>query len=344
MPGLDGRKMSKSYNNALNIADDMDTVWNKLRTMTTDPARERRTDPGTPEKCPVWDVHKFFNKNQNELLELDKGCRNATIGCVDCKKKLMAHVKETMDPILARRAKFENKDDDLKQILEAGALRAKKVAEATMDEVFTAMAIRRDNSKKEDDLSVLTTELESENFEVQLGSFSGPLDLLCHLVEGREMDPAKLNITELVSQYVNFLLNSKRTSLNELAEFFSFVSRLLLKKVRSLFPASLQEDVALEDFDEGYIETEDDLRRLLEEFIPYRKATSLLKTYQEERERSFNRVFDEDSSPFYDLGDLYGLASRWWQLLEEYHQRLKDTDLTQDDLWEDIPDAIPEER
>jgi segregation and condensation protein A len=143
---------------------------------------------------------------------------------------------------------------------------------------------------------------------------------------------------------VNFLLNSKRTSLNELAEFFSFVSRLLLKKVRSLFPASLQEDVDLEDFDEGYIETEDDLRRLLEEFIPYRKATSLLKTYQEERERSFNRVFDEDSSPFYDLGDLYGLASRWWQLLEEYHQRLKDTDLTQDDLWEDIPDAIPEER
>ncbi|NLX74497.1 MAG: hypothetical protein GXZ13_01405, partial [Synergistaceae bacterium] len=69
-----------------------------------------------------------------------------------------------------------------------------------------------DNLKKEDDLSVLTTELESENFEVQLGSFSGPLDLLCHLVEGREMDPAKLNITELVSQYVNFLLNSKRTS------------------------------------------------------------------------------------------------------------------------------------
>lgn len=143
MPGLDGRKMSKSYNNALNIADDMDIVWNKLRTMITDPARERRTDPGNPDKCPVWDVHKFFNKNQDELLELDEGCRNATIGCIDCKKRLMAHVKETMDPILLRRSNFENRDDELKQILEAGALRAQKVAEATMDEVFSAMGLLR---------------------------------------------------------------------------------------------------------------------------------------------------------------------------------------------------------
>lgn len=141
MPGLDGRKMSKSYDNALNIADDMETVWNKLRAMVTDPARERRTDPGTPEKCPVWDVHLFFNKNQEELLELHEGCQKATIGCVDCKKKLMSHIQEIMDPILARRAKFENKDDELKQILESGAARARKVAEKTMEEVFSAMGL-----------------------------------------------------------------------------------------------------------------------------------------------------------------------------------------------------------
>ena len=134
-----------------------------------------------------------------------------------------------------------------------------------------------DNLKKEDDLSVLTTELESENFEVQLGSFSGPLDLLCHLVEGREMDPAKLNITELVSQYVNFLLNSKRTSLNELAEFFSFVSRLLLKKVRSLFPASLQEDVDWKILIR-YIGG-NDLRRFTREFNPY-ESNIVIKTYK----------------------------------------------------------------
>lgn len=141
MPGLDGRKMSKSYDNALNIADDMDIVWNKLRTMTTDPARERKTDPGTPEKCPVWDIHKFFNKDKEEMLELHEGCREAVFGCIDCKKKLMVHLKKTMDPIQTRRAEFEKREDDLKQILESGAARARKVAEQTMDEVYTAMGL-----------------------------------------------------------------------------------------------------------------------------------------------------------------------------------------------------------
>lgn len=141
MPGLDGRKMSKSYGNALNIADDMKTVWNKVRTMTTDPARERRTDPGTPEKCPVWDIQKFFNKDAQELSEIHEGCMNAGIGCVDCKKKLMAHLEEHMGPIQARRASFEDRDDDLHDILKSGADRARLVAEKTMDEVYSAMGI-----------------------------------------------------------------------------------------------------------------------------------------------------------------------------------------------------------
>ena len=141
MPGLDGRKMSKSYGNALNIADDMKTVWDKLRTMTTDPARERRTDPGTPEKCPVWDIHKFFNKDPQEMAELHEGCLKAGIGCIDCKKKLMTHLEEMMAPIQQRRVSFEKREDDLKQILEAGAKKASVVAAKTMDEVYTAMGI-----------------------------------------------------------------------------------------------------------------------------------------------------------------------------------------------------------
>ena len=141
MPGTDGRKMSKSYGNALNIADDMDTVWNKLRTMTTDPARERRTDPGTPEKCPVWDIQKFFNKDAEELAEIHEGCMKAGIGCIDCKKKLMLHLGKMMSPIQERRAQFEQKDDDLIQILESGAARARKVAAQTMEDVYTAMGI-----------------------------------------------------------------------------------------------------------------------------------------------------------------------------------------------------------
>ena len=199
--------------------------------------------------------------------------------------------------------------------------------------------------KEENRTEILSDKVITKDFEVQLGAFTGPLDLLCHLVESREMNPAELNLTELVSQYVEFLLNTQRTSLNELAEFFAFVSRLLLKKVRSLFPASRDENEDENiDFYDDSIETEEDLRRLLEAFVPYRKATTLLKSYQEARERSFTRVFDEESSPFYDLGDLYGLAARWWQLLDEYQQRIRESDGSQDDFWEEIPDAIPEER
>ena len=141
MPGLDGRKMSKSYGNALNIADDMQTVWGKLRTMTTDPARERRTDPGTPEKCPVWDVQKFFNKDAEEIAEIHSGCMTAGIGCVDCKKKLMVHLEKMMAPIQERRACFEKDTDYLMQILEAGAAKARKTAEDTMEDVYSAMGI-----------------------------------------------------------------------------------------------------------------------------------------------------------------------------------------------------------
>ena len=134
-----GRKMSKSYGNSLQIAEDMETIWGKVRTMMTDPARERRTDKGTPEKCPVWDVHKFFNKDAQELAEIHEGCLNAGIGCVDCKKKLMAHLTEMMDPIQKRRAELAKRPDDLKQILETGAARARKVAEGTMENVYSAM-------------------------------------------------------------------------------------------------------------------------------------------------------------------------------------------------------------
>ena len=160
---------------------------------------------------------------------------------------------------------------------------------------------------------------DRRGFEVQLGAFSGPLDLLCHLVESREMDPAQLNLTELVSQYVRFLVNSKRTTLNEMAEFFSFASRLLLRKVHSLFPA--QRDAAEDEdlADEDMYTDEEELMRMLEIFRPYRNGAGYLAAIQKERECSFIRIADEESTPFYDLGDLYGLASLWWQMLDRYN-------------------------
>lgn len=190
------------------------------------------------------------------------------------------------------------------------------------------------------------TAVSSDNlgFEVQLGAFSGPLDLLCHLVESREMDPAHLNLTELISQYVRFLLNSKRTTLNEMAEFFSFASRLLLRKVHSLFPSQSSDYEADDVFDEDGTETEEDLRRMIEIFRPYRNAAGALAKFQQERERSFVRIADEDAAPFYDLGDLYGLASLWWDLLNRYNERTRGDSHDDYDPWDDIPDAVPEER
>lgn len=139
VPGTDGKKMSKSYGNSINLADPQEVVWEKLRTMITDPARERRTDPGDPDKCPVWDIHKVFNMSVEEKDEIDKGCRNATIGCVDCKKMLRAHIERVLGPIREKRAAFEKDPDLLKDIIRRGALKAGEVARNTMEEVEAAI-------------------------------------------------------------------------------------------------------------------------------------------------------------------------------------------------------------
>ncbi|MEG1836904.1 MAG: segregation/condensation protein A [Synergistaceae bacterium] len=179
-------------------------------------------------------------------------------------------------------------------------------------------------------------------FNVNLDAFSGPLDLLCHLVESRELDIAKINLTELITQYVEFLLKSEKASLTELVEFFSFASRLLLRKVSSLFPSKAIDCLADEDQDELY--DEEDLLAAIENFIPYRNAASFLREMQQKREMSFTRIHDDDSAPFYDLGDLYGLSNKWWELLERYKNKKPDVFFSDDDLWDDIPDAIPEEK
>lgn len=188
------------------------------------------------------------------------------------------------------------------------------------------------------------TSADRQDFEVQLTDFSGPLDLLCHLVDIREMDPVKLNLSELISQYVQFLINGNKTTLNEMAEFFSFASRLLLRKVHSLFPARQQEEAEELISDEEYERTEEELRRMLEAFRPYRAAAAGLAERQRARERCFTRAFDEEATPFYDLGDLYSLASRWYELLDEYGRRRSSSEWDDEMLWEEIPDAVPEER
>jgi tryptophanyl-tRNA synthetase len=138
LPGTDGRKMSKSYNNAVFLSDPPDVVSKKLSTMITDPARKRRTDPGDPDKCPVFDLHKVFS-TEEVIARVNKECRTAEIGCLDCKKLVAGRVIETLAPIQERRKLFEQNPQRVWDILEEGTNRARQVAQATMSEVRAAM-------------------------------------------------------------------------------------------------------------------------------------------------------------------------------------------------------------
>ena len=140
LPGTDGRKMSKSYNNAIFLTDPPDVVSRKLATMITDPARKRRTDPGNPDICPVFDLHKIFSK-QGTIDRVNRECRTAEIGCLDCKNLLAGHVNETLAPIQERRKPYEEDPAQVWHILDEGTSKARKVAQATMAGVRAAVKL-----------------------------------------------------------------------------------------------------------------------------------------------------------------------------------------------------------
>jgi tryptophanyl-tRNA synthetase len=136
LPGTDGRKMSKSYGNTILLTDPEPVVRQKLKTMVTDPARVRRTDPGDPDKCPVGDLHKVFSTPET-LAKVYEGCRSAGIGCIECKGWAADGLVRILEPIQARRAGFT--EAQAEEILKEGARRASKRAAQTMDEVHAAM-------------------------------------------------------------------------------------------------------------------------------------------------------------------------------------------------------------
>ena len=140
VPGTDGRKMSKSYGNAVFLKDPPDVVRQKIKPMVTDPARKRRTDPGNPDICPVFDLHKAFSSRETQDWAA-QGCRTAGIGCLDCKGKLIDHLLQRLEGIHARRPEFASRPDTVWDILRAGSQRAREVTRATMDEVRSAMKI-----------------------------------------------------------------------------------------------------------------------------------------------------------------------------------------------------------
>jgi tryptophanyl-tRNA synthetase len=140
MPGLDGRKMSKSYNNTITLRDSEDEVATKIRTMPTDPARVRRTDPGDPEKCPVWQWHLVYSDDSCRQW-VQEGCKTAGIGCLDCKKPLIEAVQAELKPIRIRAQDYASNPDLVKTIVAEGCEKAREAARSTLEEVREAMGL-----------------------------------------------------------------------------------------------------------------------------------------------------------------------------------------------------------
>ena len=140
MPGLDGQKMSKSYDNAILLREEPETVTQSIRTMVTDPARVRRSDPGNPDICPVFKLHKIYSDDETRNW-VREGCSTAGIGCIDCKMPLIEKVLEEQQPIRERARQFEEDPDMVKSIVAEGCERARSIARATLEEVRSAIGI-----------------------------------------------------------------------------------------------------------------------------------------------------------------------------------------------------------
>jgi tryptophanyl-tRNA synthetase len=140
LPGLDGQKMSKSYGNSIGLREDKESITKKIRTMPTDPARVRRTDPGEPEKCPVWELHKVYSDQDTKDWVL-KGCRSAGIGCLECKQPVIDAVLKEQEPMRERAQRYLDDPSLVRGIVADGCDKARALAQETMREVREVMGL-----------------------------------------------------------------------------------------------------------------------------------------------------------------------------------------------------------
>lgn len=140
MPGLDGQKMSKSYDNTISLREPLELIEKKVATMPTDPARVRLTDPGDPQKCPVWQLHEIYSSEETRQW-VDAGCRQAGIGCLECKRPLIDAITSELEPIQAEARQYEKDPDMVKSILAEGAESARESARETLQDVRSAMGL-----------------------------------------------------------------------------------------------------------------------------------------------------------------------------------------------------------
>ena len=140
MPGLDGQKMSKSYGNTIAMRESADSITKKIRTMPTDPARVRKTDPGEPDKCPVWPLHQIYSSDVTCTWVQDS-CRGAKIGCLECKQPLIEAVLHEQQPILERAQQYLDDPTLVRNIIADGSEKARKMAQETMRDVREVMGL-----------------------------------------------------------------------------------------------------------------------------------------------------------------------------------------------------------
>jgi tryptophanyl-tRNA synthetase len=140
LPGLDGQKMSKSYGNTIALRDDRDTVTKKIRTMPTDPARVRRTDPGSPDKCPVWQFHLVYSDDVTREW-VTKGCKSAGIGCIECKQPVIDGILKEQEPMRERAQQYLDDPSLVRAIVADGCDKARKLAQETMRDVREEMGL-----------------------------------------------------------------------------------------------------------------------------------------------------------------------------------------------------------
>ena len=140
MPGLDGQKMSKSYNNTISLREPLEEVEKKIRTMPTDPARVRLTDPGDPEKCPVWQLHCTYSDEKTKQWVVE-GCKSAGIGCLECKKPVIEAIVSELEPIQRAAEEYEKDPDLVRSIIVDGCETARESARETLNEVRIAMGL-----------------------------------------------------------------------------------------------------------------------------------------------------------------------------------------------------------